>query len=674
MHKCGIFKSLTMVTAVAAAVNPSWAEETVSEQQAALETVVVTATRIEKPLNEVARSIAVVDQEELLQIQPKSIAEALAYSPNITTSGGPRAANQTVNVRGLTGNKVLQTIDGARQNFESGHRPSYFLDPELVKSVEAVRGPASSLWGSGAIGGVVAQNTINADDLVDGDSGLGGFAKGGYNDNNDGATATMALAGKQGDFGWLVSGYGRDSDQLEMGNGKELLGSESESWGAMGKLNWNLAEGQDIELAYRHSDWDGAVPTNAAAELNGTSNFMIDRKQTTDNTNLSYRLDAGNDWLNLEARLYNNQVEMDEVRVADGRADTTEIDTWGFNLTNQSLLGNTRLLYGIDTYIEDFDTARGGENRPQPPEAQTTSWSVYGLAEVPLADAWNLEFGLRYDDFETEAKNLDASSSDSATSPSAAIVWDAADWLVLSVRHDRAFRAPGSEELYSTGYHFCMFPGFCNTFEPNPELEPEEAANTELNAKMAFADTLGADVIHVEAAVFQNNVDNFIEQVVAFPDFTRFDPGTTSWFNVDEAILEGAEISAAYLRGPLALKASYGQVRGEDDNTGQDLTNIPADTWKLDASFGFESINMLAGVRYVYADDQARTDYEENVGGTVYDSYGVTDLYLSWQPQAVDGVRFDLSVNNLEDKYYRQAWEQLYSAGREVIFSARYRF
>ncbi|WP_431312111.1 TonB-dependent receptor plug domain-containing protein [Shewanella glacialipiscicola] len=53
------------------------------------------------------------------------------YLPNVTLTGGPREQVQGVNIRGLGGNRVLQLIDGVRQNFESGHRPTYFLDPSL---------------------------------------------------------------------------------------------------------------------------------------------------------------------------------------------------------------------------------------------------------------------------------------------------------------------------------------------------------------------------------------------------------------------------------------------------------------------------------------------------------------------------------------------------------------
>ena len=640
-----------------------------------LETIIVTATRLEKPWTEIARSMAVISGEEIDSIQPQSIPQILAYQPNITVSGGPRAASQGVNVRGLTGSKILQTVDGARQSFESGHRPSYFLDPDLVQRVEAIRGPAASLWGSGALGGVVAQSTIDADNLLEEGQSLGGFLKTGYNDNGSGSNTTAALAGKGGDVALLLSAYYRDSDDLEMGNGEKLLGSGAESYGGLAKLTWELSDSQELELSFRGSEWDGSVPANGSEEIDDSSNFLISRDMTSSNARLEYNFDADSDLVQVKALAYSNSVDIDERRPTDGRKDTTSQDELGLNLSNLSQIGNAKLLLGAETYKENFKGKRGGLDRPVPPDADTTVWSAFALAELPLAEAWNLELGWRYDDFETRADNLNTRSSDSAASPSVALVWDAADWLALSLRYDRAFRAPSAEELYSSGYHFCIFAGFCNSFVPNPDLDSEEAANTEFMARMVFPQSLGADVIHLEVSVFENKVENFIEQFVVGPFFfPEMDAGYTSWRNVDKATLKGGEFSAAYVRGPLSLKLGYGLVRGEDDSSGRDLTNIPADTIKMDAAYQFDSLNLMAGLRFTYASSQNRTDYELNVEDTTYDSYGIADIYASWAPAALPGLRVDLNVNNIEDKYYRQAWEQLYQAGREIMVSARYQF
>ena len=71
---------------------------------------------------------------------------------------------------------------------------------------------------------------------------------------------------------------------------------------------------------------------------------------------------------------------------------------------------------------------------------------------------------------------------------------------------------------------------------------------------------------------------------------------------------------------------------------------------------------------------QAQARHPSTTPGLVYGGYTVTDLYTSWQPQQLGGLRLDLSVNNLTDEYYSRAWDQLPQPGREVIASIRYSF
>ncbi len=640
----------------------------------ALETVVVTATRIDRDLSEVGRSLSVVDRVEIESIAGQSVADVLRFQPNISVSGGPRAGSQTVNIRGLGGNKVLQTIDGARLSFESGHRPSYYLDPELLRNVEALRGPASSLWGSGALGGVIAQNTLEPSDLLS-ERDLGGFVRSGYNGNNEQWTTTVALAGRAERSDWLVSGYYRDSDDVELGNGDTLRDSASEDYGMLAKLNWHLGEHHDLQFNFRTAEVDGSVPANGTAEPNESSNFVLDRDSESMNASLRWDYNPESQWIDSRVLAYWNRIEIDESRVSDGRADQTELDEYGINLINVSQIGNVTLQYGADIYREEFEGERSGFFRPAPPEATTDVWSVYAQASIPLVEQLRLDLGVRYDDFATEADNLDDERSNDDTSLSSALVWTPTDWATLALRYDEAFRAPTAEELYTTGTHFCVFPGSCNTFVPNSELEPEQAENIELLGQFNFNDTLGADSINLQASVFRNEVDDFIEQVVVGPFFFPVqDPGTTTWINVDEATLEGFEVQGSYRRDALLFKLAYGQTRGEDDNTGGDLTNIPADTLVADLSYGFLQNSLVAGVRVTDAASQRRTDYPENTTGIVFDSYTVTDLYASWTPAAVPGLKLDLNINNLEDDFYSRAWDQLPETGREIILFARYSF
>lgn len=641
-----------------------------------LRTLVVQASRADRSIEDVARSVVVKEREGIDLIQPRSVARALDFEPNITVSGGPRPNNQLVNIRGLEGGRILQTVDGVRQIFESGHRPSYFLDPDLLQSIEAIRGPVSSLWGSGALGGVVAQNTIDPADLLQPGRNLGGFVKTGFNDNNRQSATTAALAGRSGVVDWLASGYYRDGDDLELGSGEDLPGSAYRDRGVLGKARWQIDESQALTVNYRQARATGGVPMNAAAPLNATSNTLIDRKNETRNLSLDYRIDGSSPLLNTQVLAYWNEVDMAERRVSDGRADRTQLDVYGFNLNNRSDWDAVTLLYGVDGYREEFEAGRAGANRPIPPRATSDTWGAFLQASVPIAEQWRIDLGTRYDRFATEARHLDQDRSDSQWSPSAAVVWRPVDSVELVLRHDRAFRAPGAEELYTTGAHFCLSPMMgCNTFVPNPDLKPEKAANTELLGRVHFERVLGGDLT-LQGAVFRNRVDDFIEQIVTGPTFFPvMDPGNTYWDNVDEAELKGFEIVADYRVESLRWLVSYGQTRGEDRGTGEDLTNIPADTLVNDISYGFDAAgSWVAGLRLSHASAQNRTDHPGNTAGVEYDSYALADLYAVWEPEAVGGLRINLAINNLSDKHYRRAWQELYESGREVILSARYSF
>jgi hemoglobin/transferrin/lactoferrin receptor protein len=220
-----------------------------------------------------------------------------------------------------------------------------------------------------------------------------------------------------------------------------------------------------------------------------------------------------------------------------------------------------------------------------------------------------------------------------------------------------------------------MGPGFCNSFQPNPNLAPERAANTELLGRMEFAGPSGADSIRLEVSIFENRIDDFIEQIVSGPSFRgRPDPGSTRWVNVDAARLRGGELSAQYQRGDLFLRLGYGVTRGRDDNSGEDLSNVPADTFNADLRYAFQAQGLVTGLRLTHAETQNRINVPELAPDTRFDGYRIADLYANWTPNFMPRLRLDLNVNNLGNEFYQRAWDQLPQAGREVILSAVYRF
>ncbi|MGS0725664.1 TonB-dependent receptor plug domain-containing protein, partial [Shewanella sp. 0m-11] len=218
-------------------------QQTNEQQVTEFDEVLVTATRVSEKASESSRSVAVVTEEQLQESQPASVAQALQNEANVNVTNGPRSSSQGVEIRGLGGQRVLQTIDGARQNANSGHRGTYFMDPELLSSIEVVRGPASSLWGSGAIGGVVAQNTKSASDFLEEEDTFGGYLKQSYDSNGDRVKTSGAIYGlsdtSAGNVDWLLNGSYYDSNNIKIGNDKTLENSASEGTSGLAKFGWD---------------------------------------------------------------------------------------------------------------------------------------------------------------------------------------------------------------------------------------------------------------------------------------------------------------------------------------------------------------------------------------------------------------------------------------------------
>lgn len=648
--------------------------------------VLVSATRIQEKVSESSRSAAVVGEEQLAEKQGDSVAEVLKTEANINIANGPRASAQQVEIRGLSGQRVLQTIDGARQNTSAGHRGTFFMDPELLSSVEVVRGPASSLWGSGAIGGVVSQNTKSAREMLDEGQSFGGYLKQGYETNGQRSKSSGAIYGAKGSIDWLLNGSYSDGDNIKAGNDNTLENSASRSRSGLAKFGWQLDEAQRLQLSGRINEISEAVPSNPATDVSN-SVPLVRRDSKDSNLTLDYSLaPSSNALLDLDAKFYWNKTDYDENRLTKGQFDTTEYETLGFSIANRSQWQGLKLTYGLDGYRDQIETFRddSGQSgqRPGNIDGESRVWGAFVAANIALGENWSLDPALRYDSFENESNNLGHSSDDDALSPSLALVWKTAPWLTLSARYDEAFRAPSVEEMYSSGTHYCIPPipnflpnGLCNTFEVNENLKAEKAKNKELKADMRFAELAGNDELALSLSVFRNDVDDFIEQRVTNP--LHGIPGleqNTRWDNVDKARLTGFELTGKYRINQTRLSLSYGQTEGKDRHDGGYLANIPANKLVLDLSQGIMAGDMKLGTRVSYNTSQDRVPEDNPVNR--YQDYTLWDVYLAWEPAmgTFEGLRVDFAIENIGDEEYIQAWQTLMDQGRNFKLSARYRF
>ncbi|OOE33040.1 hypothetical protein BZG05_12215 [Salinivibrio kushneri] len=639
-----------------------------SKEANPVETLSVYGSRMSTQKANAGVAVSTVSLEEIEKRQGSNVTDLIHHLPNVSVLGGGRDVAQSVTIRGLSSEngRVIQLVDGTRQNFSVGHRSSLFIDPELLRSVEVVRGPSSTLWGSGALGGVFAQNTKSASDFLSGSQTLGGYLKQGFHSNNNASRTSGAVFGRTETVDWLVQSYYNDSDDNQLGNGKTLSYSAEREKGGFAKLVFTPSLDHQWSFTARQGKRDAMVPTNPTAEEPSTSSPLVYRQVDDQSLSVAYNYDPSQPWIDLDAHLYWNDTEVNEHRVEKGEFDNNQMQTLGLSLSNRSNLENLTLTTGLDAYQDRFETVRDASGsmfgRPDDQDAEAQSVGVFSQVDVPLGQAWHWQAGVRFDAYDAKDKRPESTignHDDTAWSPSTALTWQATEQLALTASYREAFRAPSLEEMYASGTHF---PG--NQFVPNPDLRPEESANKEFSLNYHFASARYVDNAFLDIRIFRNDVNDYIDQNISM------NRGTTTRENVQDAKLEGIELSLHHQLGGFTNNLSYSQTEGKDKETGSYLDNIPAHKFVAETDYALATLPVSIGGRVSHYAEQTDTN-----DAKTYDGYTLWDVYASYSPNgAWDGVKFDLAIDNLTDEQYTRAWAQVASPGRDIKLNVRYQF
>ncbi|MHA7873077.1 MAG: TonB-dependent receptor plug domain-containing protein, partial [Hyphococcus sp.] len=247
-----LLSGVAMSAVIAAAASGAGAQEAASEtiepiRLAQLDEITVFATKNPIEAFDYAGQVTVIDRDVILDFNPSTLSDVFAAIPGAQFDSGPRRTGDAPTVRGLSGAGVLIFLDGARQSFLSGHDGRFFVDPELVKAVEVVRGPTSALYGSGSLGGVIATRTITARDFLDEGETVGFRLSSGYQSVNDeyrvGGTGVWRSADGVVDVVGHVT-Y-RNSGDIELGN-DTTLPADDEIVSSLAKLT--IRPSDDLEI------------------------------------------------------------------------------------------------------------------------------------------------------------------------------------------------------------------------------------------------------------------------------------------------------------------------------------------------------------------------------------------------------------------------------------------
>ena len=270
----------------------------------ALQQITVSATRQADEVSKVPATVTVHTRDALDQQNVNDIRDLVRYEPGVSVGGaGNRAGTTGYNIRGIDGNRILTQVDGVEvpDSFFNGpyaQTERNYVDPEIIKRVEILRGPASVLYGSSAIGGAVSYFTLDPEDIIKPGQDYGARLKTGYSSKDDSWLKSATLAGHSGDFDGLVHFSQRDGHETESygehgGTGlnrTEANPEDARKTNVLAKVGWNYAE--DSRLAFTYEKHKSDVDTNQLSAVGGPFGNGVP-------TNI-YRARHGNDTITRE--------------------------------------------------------------------------------------------------------------------------------------------------------------------------------------------------------------------------------------------------------------------------------------------------------------------------------------------------------------------------------------
>ncbi|WP_330213333.1 TonB-dependent receptor [Pseudomonas sp. Z18(2022)] len=265
-----------------------------------LQQMTISATRQEQAVDSVPSTVTVHDREELDRQNVNTIRELVRYEPGVSVGGaGTRSGNAGYNIRGIDGDRILTQVDGVEvpDNFFNGPyaktRRNY-VDPEIVKRVEILRGPASALYGSSAIGGAVSYFTLDPDDIIKPGQDFGARLKTGYSSADESWLTSGTVAGRVQDFDGLLHLSQRNGHEMESYDGNNATGlartganpEDARTTNVLAKLGWNYGDENRLGLTYEKfkDDRDTNLKNAVGGPFVGGRGFNYYRSRTGNDT------------------------------------------------------------------------------------------------------------------------------------------------------------------------------------------------------------------------------------------------------------------------------------------------------------------------------------------------------------------------------------------------------
>lgn len=685
---CGFFAAAVTFATVSAGADTDGASGEIEE-------VVVVAHKMARPLRSVAATVSVVTRASLDGQMATALADVFRYVPGIgDVSAGSRFGTEGVNIRGIGGNRVALVLDGVplAHQFSIGRFSNAtrdFIDAGLIERVEVLHGPASALYGSAAIGGVVVVQTPRPSQ-VPGASAFRGSARLMHDSRDDSEHLRTLLAAGTDKLG-LVAGISvRDGHQSEVAQPPPLVDTKDYRRDA-GLLNILASDehGRALRVGLIHQS---SHTTSQQRSMLGQGRFRSTTELAGDD---DYRLNLASIELDLarDDGFFDQAIARAFVEQVDVRQDTLDVRARAsrpvrierqFHFRQDIKGAELNLQRGVSTGALDHRLGLGlqwGSYRTNEMRdgtelglndgvlSTTVLGEVFPVRDFPISTTH--ETGLYVEDTisvgrltvigavradhyhltpdtdaifrEDNPLSQPVELSQTSVSPKVGVIVRVAPTVDLYAQYAHGFRAPPFEDA-NIGFDL---PLFNYRAIPNPDLRAETSDGVEMGVRWSGPGTRG----HVGA--FLTRYRDFIESKVRL----GIDPVSGALIfqsrNISDASIHGVEANwRAQLPGvmrDLDVELAAFWAQGEDDTSGQYLNSVGPAQAVAAVNWSAPSAATHASLRGTFT---RRWSHRNTARGDLFTppGYAVFDAYVQHQW----GARTTLSagIRNLTDRVY----------------------
>src|SRR3989441_174245 len=528
-----------------------------------LEPVTVTATRQPLASQLSPPPTAALAGDELRRAQSVSLAHVVAALPGVRTISTGSQVGKPV-IRGFAGPRVLVLENGSRlEDYSWSDEDGPSVETAFVRRIELIRGPASVLYGSDALGGVINVITEQLPDAAGGP----GFMRTGFTlsaaSNNIEAGAGARVEGARGNFGWRVAAIGRGSSNLHTPAG-ELHNTGFGAFNGEAGAGWRWPSGSALSVRVVHYGGEfKLLEANAPpGEKGGPA-----REAGDERVQITGQRPLGNWRLESKAQLQRHSL----IEVAD---DSTGTESEQFNLLLQTasldlLAHHGGTTFGITT-VGQHNDASGRE--PIVPNASVLSGAAFAFEHWSPGSGggrWTFLAGLRMD-----ARRLSAHRDDSlgvvaqdrsshAWSGNAGVVFQPVTGLALSLNVGRAWRAPTLFELFANGPHI----GEARYELGDPRLKPETSRGVDAGVHWSGRHA------RLEFAAYHNRMSDYI--YITPTAFVIDSLRVYQYGQADAELLGGEAMLEAEIGRGLVARSRVEAVRGTNLTSHEPLPLLP---------------------------------------------------------------------------------------------------